>query len=337
MENNSAKRQRRSAPWLQHGRVGRPVPAPLGARWRHILLLQRMGRTADAYRLAISSARLATQNGNDVAARRLAGIVTELQRYLPTDAQLFHGVAALEDEARRAVRQDRWQEALAVTNRILEIDGLLLPSRRRAKVNRATLLTTLGRFAEAVLAYDAIKEDHQVWNSIEPMRRMALRLARLSALNYDQGATLESVQLAQKVAPHFGKSPSLWQLYWWIMSHAVCDRLDRLESVRRASLRTFNPDWDWTVDRLLWGIDLRIGWHENRPYFERRIHLALEDPSTLVALGRSGWMDLKADWLNTLIDEGDNKARAHWEDHVAWCEDQGYDGWAAYWHKRQPQ
>ncbi|NMP24566.1 hypothetical protein [Sulfobacillus harzensis] len=35
----------------------------------------------------------------------------------------------MEDEARRAVRQDWWQEALAVTNRILEIVGLLLPQK----------------------------------------------------------------------------------------------------------------------------------------------------------------------------------------------------------------
>lgn len=326
----------RIARWSRDWRLEKVVSAPFGARWRRVQTLQLQGRTGEAYRLAVATARWATSRGNEVGARRISAVITELQLTMPDGTSSFHGVEALEDALRRAWRSDRWLEALDVVNAILAVPELGLLPRRRALMNRAAILVTLGRFVEAVKALDDAKADTEAWQSIEPRRRMAVFLARLAALQYVEGPTGESVRAAQKAASDVGRSPSLWQLYWWIMGHAAWSQAERLESVRRASLRTLNPDWDWTIDRLFWGMDLQTGWTANRPYFERRVRVALTEPQTLAALGRSGWMDLKADWLRTLIHQRAKEAQGLWEEHVAWCETHEYDGWARYWKNHPP-
>ncbi len=333
---NRPKRPR-SARWSRRWRLGEAVPAPFEARWRRVQALQLQGRTGDAYRLAVATARWATSRGNEVAARRISAVITELQLTMPDSTCSFRGVEALEDALRRAWRADRWLDALDLVNAILVEPDLSLGARRRALTNRAAILVTLGRFVEAIKALDDVKADSEAWQSIEPRRRMAVRLARLAALQYVEGPRAESVRAIQKAASDVGRSPSLWQLYWWIMGHAAWNQAERLESVRRASLRTFNPDWDRTIDRLFWGMDLQTGWHANRPYFERRLSMALDEPQTLAALGRSGWMDLKADWLRTLIHQRAKEAPDLWEEHVAWCEINHYDGWARYWQAHPPE
>ena len=117
---------------------------------------------------------------------------------------------------------------------------------------------------------------------------------------------------------------------------ALRDRPSRLAAIRQASIRTFAPEWDLAVERLLWGLDLRINDLADRSFHEARVCHALADPLTVRHIGRSGWMDLYADWIHYHIDQNTVEGPRIWADHWNWCAANGYEGWAKYWRAHRP-
>lgn len=313
-------------------KVPGPVGLPYRARYRRIWRAQSRGDFGRAHQLAVETERWAAIRGADHIARLMAAMVTEIQPHIIQPLQL-RGLEDLEAHSRQAFRSERYGEALTWTEDLLHLPDLDSAARRRALVNRAVILATLGRFAQATAAFDAIVADGEVWQSMQPVTRDTMRLARQAVEAYRVGVSLESIMPA---TPQLGRNATLWQLYWWLLGHSAWDNARRLESVRRASLRTFSCDWDPTLDRILWGLDLQLGWHESRDYYERRVMDALRDPKTVLVLGRSAWFDIYADWLHVLFAHDDPRAPGLWERHITWCDSHGYDGWVAYWQAHPP-
>ncbi len=320
--------------WRRGWKLLHVVPVPFSARVKRILRAQMMGQGSKAYRMAVETSRWAALHGHDVATRRMSELLTELQMHLPTAVLALEGLEAMEDAARRAVRGQQWRDALHWTDQILSVSDISRDSRGRAMRNRAMVLATLGRFQDAIAAYDALTRDAEVWSAISPVTQAALQLSRAALDRYVDGLRTTS---AGPVTPLLGQSPTIWQLYWWLLGHVAWNQPKRLESLRLASIRTFNTDWDWRMDRLLWGLDLQIGWPDERKYYEERLSQAINDDRTIQVVGRSGWLDLQADWIYSLMDHGAPEARSRWEQHISWCRTEGYDGWVTYWEAHQPE
>lgn len=314
--------------WLRNYHAGKPYRVSFRRLWRNVLQHQSRGRFERAYRLAAMLARRAVRMGDQQTAMAMERLITDMAPRVK-DA---HGslVDSLVRAARKAVAADAWQEALACTEAIVALQPEEVTVRGRALRNRATALSVLGRFESAVRAYDALMNDVDVWDSMSPEYRAGFHLSRTAAAWYLGPVSMDAIQSAP---PHISKAPATWMNYWWVMGHiAWRDFPKRLPYIRQASLRTFSLDWRFELDRALWGLDLLAGDNKaSRLQHERRVKAALEESVTIHNIGRSGWLDLYADWLMFHWTRNSITASQLIAEHALWCETHGYDGWAQYW------
>ncbi len=322
---------RRVYAWRRY-QVLHPRAVPYSAQIKRLMAWQSRGDSQAAYDMAVVLSRQALEQGMEVRARRMTDWITALQ----ASAAPFRRRGPserLEDMARRAVRREDWAAALDATHELMALASLDVDAELRAWKNQAMILYTLGRFAEAVQVYDAILARPDFRPHLKPVHSAALRLSGAAARFYTHELTLASFRDA---TPYLGHNATLWQLYWWLMGHASWDNPPRLGHIRRASIRSFNPDWDWMMDRRLWGVDLHLGWQDQADYHIKRLEQALDDPQTVRLIGRSGWLDLAADGVRVLTTHGSREALALWQRMHDWCAEHGLDGWVGYWEAHQP-
>lgn len=295
---------------------------------RQVLRLGAMGSIEPAYRLAVAMARHHVRRGRQFDAMAMEGLVGSLAPWTPR--RPGRTAEALAQAARQAVVNDDWSLALDYTDAIVALNLPNVAKRGRALRNRATALHTLGRFSEAVKAYDQLIADREVWQRMAPEYQAGVRLSRAAMLWY----------LERPLAPHdiedtttfLGYSPATWMNYWWVLGHlAWRTRPDRVAAIRRASLRSFGVEWPLGFDRALWGLDLLVVPNDEWNGVSQRVRVALDDNATVQHIGRSGWLDLSCDWLWAHLARGIPGTLSQVRDHADWCGKWGYDGWAAYW------
>lgn len=315
--------------WSRHYRVahvGRHS-LRLGAR-RQVLRLGSAGSIEPAYRLAIGLARHHARRGQQLDAMAMEDVVSSLALRVPY--RRGRPVEALALAARRAVVNEDWPLALEYTDAILTLNVENIDERGRALRNRATALHTLGRFSEAVDAYDQLIGDGDVWDRMAPEYQAGVKLSRAAMLWYLQRPV--APQDLEDMTRFLGYAPATWMNYWWVLGHlAWRTRPDRASAIRRGSLRSFGIEWPMAFDRALWGLDLLVAPYETWNNVRQRVRLALDDPTTVRYIGRSGWLDLSADWLFAHLERGMPGALTQVYEHAVWCAERGYDGWAAYW------
>ena len=126
------------------------------------------------------------------------------------------------------------------------------------------------------------------------------KLARASASFYAGEFLSEDLS---PVIPLMGTSAPMWQMYWWVLGHQAWQesRWERLNAIRRASLRTFNPEWDPNTDHILAGLDAALAWQDQSQFSLTRLQNIGDSPLTESTLGLSAWLDLKADWVKLNI------------------------------------
>ncbi len=289
---------------------------------------QSRGNAARAYRLAVAVSRRAIRTGNQCQALRAEQLISTVLAFLK-DMSLSP-IDSYVRAARLAVDREDWREALACNEAILALRPEDPDIRGRALRNRATVLTILGRFKDALAAYDALMRDRPVWDGMAPGYQVGFQLSRAGAAWHLGPVCIGELAHAPH---HIGHGPSTWQAYWWLMGHVAWrDHPDRLEAVRLSSLRTFGLDWNPQVDRPLWGLDLLASKRsETQNMMKMRLRAALADPLTLQFAGRSGWLSLCSDWLWFHVANRRAEAGQLIAEHVTWCEEHGYDGWASYW------
>lgn len=317
----------------QELQVLHPTAVPYSAQIKRLMAWQSRGQSQAAYEMAIQLWRQALDKGMETRARRMADWITSLQESAPTPLKRRGQAERLEDIARRAVRQDDWMEARDATYELISMESLDVDAKLRIWKNQAMILYTLGRFSESAQVYDQILERTDFQALLKPVHRAALRLSGAAARFYTHELTLASFRDA---TPYLGYNATLWQLYWWLMGHASWDNHQRLGHIRRASIRSFNPDWEWMMDRLLWGLDLHLGWEDQAAYQIKRLDQALDDPQTVRLIGRSGWLDLAADGVRVLTARRAPGALALWQQMHDWCAEHRLDGWVAYWEANRP-
>ena len=315
--------------WSRHHRVAHVGRRSLrrGAL-RHVLRLGAIGSIEPAYRLAVALARHHVRRGRQFDAMTMEELIGSLLPWVSPRRGRTAG--ALARAARQAVADEDWSRALDYMDAILALDPYNVDQRGRALRNRATALHTLGRFSDAVDAYDRLIADREVWQRMTPEYQAGFRLSRAAVIWY-----LERPLVPQDIAEttiFLGHAPATWMNYWWVLGHiAWRTRPDRVPAIRRASLRSFGGEWPMAFDRALWGLDLLAVPNDAWNYVSRRVRAALDDNTTVQHIGRSGWLDLYADWLLAHLARRTPEALAQVRDHAAWCTEQGYDGWATYW------
>lgn len=316
--------------WSRHSKRG--VPQRFLITTQHLRNLRHRfpHLTAESLiRLAITTARQAVNRGNQTEAMAAESFIDSLGPSLAVTGSLPELLAR---DARRAVMRDAWTDALAYTEAILALDPHDIDARGRALRNRATALSTLGRFEAAVNAYDTVERDEQVMKRTSPEYRSGFRLARACSAWYLGPVDLGSIE---SVPPYIGAAPSTWLNYWWLMGHIAWREFpERLPFIREGSLRTFGLDWPMELDRALWGLDLLGAADADRELVEQRVLRALEDPETVACIGRASWLDLYADWLTYVVSVKRADAAEQIRIHIAWCDQKGYDGWSQYWRVR---
>ncbi len=316
----------RIVPWVRRERLGGPYRVSSPGLLRRVLTHQAAGRVNQAYRLARYMSRHAVSRGDQRRAVAAETLIASLAPFLREGAsrELDHLVQA----ATKAAAAEDWRTALACTEAIVDLHPDDVKTRGRALRNRATALTILGRFAEAVAAYDALMQDRQVWSHMERSYQVGFQLSRAGVAWF-----VEPVDVSQlgDIPGHIGRAPETWRTYWWIMGH-IAWRVQpgRLEPIRRSSLRTFGLDWDPDVDRALWGLDLLAGDSSSRPGLERRVRFALEDPATHMVIGRASWLTLNFDLLLHHLSTRSADAGRLMAEHTEWLAAHGYEGWVDY-------
>ncbi len=319
----------RIAPWERRERLGGRRPVSLPGLVRRVLTHQAAGRVSQAYRLARYMSRHAVARGDQRRAVAAESLIAATAPFLRGDGSrdVDHWVQA----ATKAAAAEEWREALAYTEAILGFRPDDVETRGRALRNRATALTILGRFGDAVAAYDALMQDDRVWSAMAPAYQVGFRVARAVAHWF-----IGPVDVAQlgDIPTHIGRVPETWRTYWWMMGH-IAWRIQpvRLESIRRSSFRTFGLDWDPDVDRALWGLDLLAGDRSNWPALERRLRFALQDSATHTVIGRAGWLSLHFDLLLHHLTIQSAAADRLVAEHTEWLAAKGYDGWVDYLHQ----
>ena len=313
--------------------LAHPTTLPYSTQIQRLMDFQSRGESQSAYELAIQLSRKAAEQGHVARARRMADWISDLQESLQSPMHRSGRVERLEDIARRAVRQEEWVAALDATQELISMPSLDVDAELRAQQNLAIILYTMGHFSEAAQVYDQILEREDSRALLKPVNRATIRLAAAAARFYTHELTLASFRDA---TPYLGYNATLWQLYWWLLGHASWDNQQRLGHIRRASIRSFNPEWDWMVDRLLWGVDLHLGWEDNALYHLRRLEQALDDPQTVSLIGRCGWTDLAADGIRVLNAHRSPEAVVLWQKMYDWCSEHQLDGWVAYWEANHP-
>ena len=318
--------------WSRHHRV-----AHVGRRFlrrgalRHVLRLGAMGSIEPAYRLAVALARHHVRRGRQFDAMATEELVGSLLPWAPPSRG--RTAEAMARAARQAVADEDWSLALDYMDAILALDPHNVDQRGRALRNRATALHILGRFSDAVEAYDRLIADCEVWQRMTPEYQAGFRLSRAAVIWY-----LERPLTPQDIAEttiFLANAPATWMNYWWVLGHiAWRTRPDRVPAIRRGSLRSFGVEWPTAFDRALWGLDLLAGPNDAWTYISRRVRAALDDNATVQHIGRSGWLDLYADWLFAQLARRTPEALAQVRHHAAWCSEQGYDGWATYWYSQ---
>ncbi len=243
-------------------------------------------------------------------------------------------IESLERRAQQAAAEEQWGTALAYVSHILERGTRVTSVRRRAMVNRATALHTIGRLTEAVSAYNALPQETEVWAGMAPEFRTATTLSGLVVQCYlDMPLDLDALQ---NTTPMFNRAPFTWSTYWWLMGHLAWKRNpEQLVSIRRSSQLTFDDTWNRGFDRSLWGLDLlnSLG-TAHRATMERRVREALCDPETMAVIGRIGWFDLYTDFLWYLGQYEPLRAADAVNQLITWCDARGFTGWASYWRHR---
>ncbi len=314
--------------WNAEYRIGLPQKVHFRGHLRRMMRVPSRRHAARAYRVAVAMSRHAVRAGDQHDAIRAEQWISTVLAFLHDTS--LSPVDTYVRAARQAVDREDWQEALAYNDAILALRPDDPSVRGRALRNRATVLTILGRFEEAVAAYTALMRDRPVWDGMAPGYQVGFQLSRAGAAWHLGPVCIGDLADA---AHHIGHGPSTWQAYWWLMGHiAWRDHPERLEAVRLSSLRTRGLDWSLQVDRPLWGLDLLASKRrETQTLMMARVRAALADPVTLQFAGRSGWMNLYSDWLWFHIANHHAEAGRLIAEHVVWCEEQGYDGWAAYW------
>lgn len=295
--------------------------------FRSMQFLRAKGELNSAYRVALVAERLAILRGEQEQALVAILAVREMSPHVVYSTSSL--IESLEHGTRLAVASELWRDALKHVETILALEPSDVRLRGRALRNRATFLTTLGRFEEAISSYDILQKDDAVWSKMSRAYQVGFNSSRAICEWYRGKVDIGSLA---GMTPHLAGAPATWQNYWWVLAHiAWRDRPDRLASVRRSSFRTFDPAWPREVDRVLWGIDLLAADEPNGLVMERRLKSALNNPETIVHLGRSSWLDLYSDWLEFYWRREPERAAALTREHTLWCELHGYDGWAQYW------
>lgn len=285
---------------------------------------------SDAYRKALDQQRIAVKTGQQDIAWREGLMTRGLSNLVDQSGQT--GWDARQHAANQAVAKDAWGDALTLVDSLLSLNPQDVDVRGRALRNRATILTTLGRFEESVEAYRHLVDDDAVWQSMAPSYQTGFHLAYLMARYYLGQVVVSDLDV---VTPMFASAPMTWQLYWWLLGHLTVEhRPDRWESVRQASVRTFEEGWPIWTDIVLWGLDLRQELPERWERTEAKVRQTLSDAFIVQAIGRSAWMDLTADWIVAWMAHDEARGRHLMAQHATWCAEQGYDGWAQYWMKK---
>ena len=295
---------------------------------RHVLRLSAAGVAGPAYRLAVALSRHHVRRGRQFDAMTMEDLVGFLAPWVPL--RRGRTVEALAHAARQAVAHEDWPLALDYMDTILALDPHNVDQRGRALRNRATALHTLGRFSDAVDAYDRLIADREVWQRMTPEYQAGFRLSRAAVIWY-----LERPLVPQDIADttiFLGHAPATWVNYWWVLGHIAWRRHpDRVPGIRRGSLRTFAVEWPLALDRALWGLDLLAASDDAWGDINRRVRGALNDATTAQHIGRNGWLDLYADWLFAQLARRTPDAPTLVQEHAAWCAERGHDGWAVYW------
>ncbi|NMP24337.1 hypothetical protein [Sulfobacillus harzensis] len=116
--------------------------------------LAALGHIDDVYEVARSASRQADLMGNHQRVWQIETLVSDLAPLVQTS-----GIARTEEferRARQAVAQEAYQDALAYLDQLLIYLAEDYSARRRVMITRTIILSTLGRFQEAVAAYDEI-------------------------------------------------------------------------------------------------------------------------------------------------------------------------------------
>lgn len=292
--------------------------------------LRGLGLVQQAYRVGVAVERYAVRRGDQSRADRWRDFVTGISPEIGL-AVASSSVAALEQAAQQAAAREQWGAAVAYVSEILVRKPRVTSVRRRAMVNRATGLHALGRLSDALGSYEDLQGDAAVWTGMAPTFQAGVALSG-AVVQWYLGLPVGPHDL-DEVTQRFSRAPFTWISYWWLLGHLAWERNpERLVGLRMSSMRTFEDEWGRDVDRALWGLDLLSAAGTPRESaMEQRIRGALNDPRTARAIGRIGWFDLYTDLLLFLELQHPREAIAEAHQLVAWCNDQGFDGWAAYW------
>lgn len=313
-------------------RVGHPQSLGLAGGIRRAMQLSAMGHLDEAYRAAQTSARRAFRLGQHHQALKIESVISQMAPLVSIDTEDL--IEREERLVRRAVAVEAWREALDHGQQLLPLLGSDPDRRRRVLTNRASILVTMGRFREALAAYDQLMSDTEAWYHASAPLRAVLPIYRAAAAWY-LGELPRWTELG-RVGRYIDRAPDIWQVYWWTAGHAALRaRPQRVASLRASSLRSFDVNWSVDMDRMLWGLDLLAGGPEGVADQESRVIRALKDEKrTTDAIGRSGWLDLYTDWLEFLERNHPGRFRIEAAAHQVWCAERGYDGWAVYWQGR---
>ena len=323
---------RRMPHWTRQYCLRRPRPFAVSHPERYVLACYARSNVDRAYRLAVAAERFAVRHGNQPLAIRLHAFVVSvgtMRRYSKTSV-----IVGLEQSAQQSAAREHWAQAVAYTEQILKRHPQNSGIRLRALANRASGLHNLGRMADAILAYDALKEDAEAWSGLAANYRAAFSLSREVAC-WHLGWPIDLTGVRDATI-QLGKAPVTWMAYWWLLGHVAWRQTPaRLGGLRQSSIRTFELDWNLEYDRILWGLDLLVAaLNGDTEVAEKRVRYALTDPPTVVFIGRSGWFDLYSDWLLFLMTYRPDEAIAESRRLIGWCTEYGYDGWAQHWRQR---
>lgn len=308
-----------------------PRPFSILGQERQLLRWYSQGRVDRAYRLAVGWERHAVHRGDQLWAERMrtfSSAIGKVREQPPgTDT------VSLEQAAARAASQEFWSQAVSYTQAIIRRGPANPGVRARALANRATGLHTTGYLDTAVQAYDELIEDQEAFDYLAPNYRVAFLVSREIVQWYRRMPI--NLQVVGDATLDLAQAPVTWMAYWWLLGHMTWQRTpQRVAGIRASSHRTFGLEWRLDYDRALWGLDLlAAGSGDDTGLFERRVRLALKDPVTVELLGRSAWIDLNMDWLTFLAGRRPAEAVTEGATFVAWCQEFGYHGWAAYWQR----
>lgn len=305
-------------------------PIPRSEAYQPVMEAMAVGRYLEAYGLAVTLSRRAHLAKDFISVHETDAMVQNIMRLAPDDIFVVEALdqldmVTLESSAGMAYGKHLWDLSRLYNAEMLARSSPGDEEHGRLLNNRASLSMIIGDVSEARRCYDAIlAQDHAVES-----RAVAARMGRAIA-GYWLG-TLDRDDMSA-IIPHMADNPYLWQQYWWLLGHHAWreEKWDRLRTIRRASIRTFNPNWGIAIDEIFHGLDAALAWYDGQEGPVQRLRQDIADDATRLRVGYEGWADLIGDWIGLSLAMGGKEA-SQYRELLDCLRDAGMTGWATYW------